>query len=87
MSACVGIYAKLFCETRKLSTDNMYVAVDVNKKEGQKLIDKINITLHVNQKFPEKYIKAVIKVMGSCSVKNQLNPDIKTDVSVAYLNQ
>ena len=87
IGACAGIYAKSFCDVRKLSTDNMYIFVDVELKEGQKLMDKINITLYVNQQFPEKYIKAVIKAMSSCSVKNQLHPDINTNTAVIYLDQ
>lgn len=32
----------------------------------------------------QKYIKAVIKSMDGCAVKNQLNPEIKTNTSVVY---
>ncbi len=87
IGACAGNYAKSFCDVRKLSTDNMYIFVDVSLKEGQKLMEEVTITLHVNQQFPEKYIKAIIKAMDFCSVKNQLHPDIKTNTSVAYLDQ
>ena len=87
LGACAGIYAKSFCDIRKISTDNMYIFVDVAFKDGQKLMDKIDIILHVNQNFPTKYIKAVIKAMNGCAVKNQLHPDIKTNTSVIYLDQ
>ena len=87
IGACAGIYAKTFCDVRKLSTDSMYVFVDVALKEEQKLMEEISITLHVNQQFPEKYIKAITKAMEFCSVKNQLHPDIKTNTAVAYLDQ
>ena len=87
IGACAGIYAKTFCDVRKLSTDSMYVFVDIDLKEEQKLMEEISITLHVNQQFPEKYIKAIIKAMDSCSVKNQLHPDIKTNTAVIYLDQ
>ncbi len=87
IGACAGIYAKSFCDTRKLSTEGMYIFVDVVLKKGQKLMEKISITLHVNQQFPEKYIKSVIKAMDFCAVKNQLHPDIKTNTAVTYLDQ
>jgi putative redox protein len=85
IGACAGIYAKSFCDVRKLNTDNMYILIDISLKEGQKLMENINITLYVNQQFPEKYIKAIIKSMDSCAVKNQLHPDIKSSTAVVYL--
>ncbi len=87
LAACAGIYAKSFCDVRKLSTNNMYISCNVSFKEEQKLMDQVNITLHVNQDFPEKYIKAIIKSMNGCAVKNQLHPDIKIETGVAYLDQ
>jgi len=87
LGACAGIYAKSFCDVRKLSTDSMHLFVDVVFKEGQKLMDLVNITLTVDEHFPEKYIKPVIKAMNGCAVKNQLHPDIKFNTDVVYLNQ
>ena len=86
LAACAGIYAKSFCDTRKLSTSGMHLFLDVVFKKGQKYLDQINITLHVNQAFPEKYIKPIIKTMNGCAVKNQLHPEIKTNTAVSYLN-
>ncbi len=87
LATCAGIYAKSFCDIRKLSTENMCLDMDVKFKKGQKHMDEVNITLHVNQKFPEKYIKPIIKAMNGCAVKNQLKEEIKTNTTVAYLNQ
>ncbi len=85
LAACSGIYAKSFCDFRKIDTEGMHLHLDVSRKEGQKLIEELNITLHVNQQFPEKYIKPIIKVISGCAVKNQLHPDIKTNIAIAYL--
>ncbi len=87
IGACAGIYAKSFCDIRKIPTENMHIFVDVAFIEGQKLMEKLNITLYVNQQFPEKYIKAVIKTMNSCAVKKQLHPDIKTNTAVVYIDR
>lgn len=86
IAACAGIYAKFFCDSRKLDTTGMYLILEPMLKENQKLIEQINITLHVNQQFPEKYIKPIIKTMDGCAVKNQLHPDIKTQTAIAYMN-
>ncbi len=87
LATCAGIYAKSFCDIRKLSTEDMHLTMDVKFKKEQKHMDEVNITLHVNQAFPEKYIKPVIKAMNGCAVKNQLKEEINTNTAVAYLGQ
>ncbi len=85
LGACAGIYAKSFCDTRNLDTETMRLDLSPSFKEGQSHMEKIEITLHVSQAFPEKYIKPIIKAMSGCAVKNQLHPDIETLTQVAYL--
>ena len=87
LASCAGIYAKSFCDTRELNTEGMNLELTPYFKKGQKHMYKIEITLHVNQKFPEKYIKPIIKAMSACAVKNQLNPEIGSDIRVAYLEE
>ncbi len=87
LAACAGIYAKSFCDTRNLSTENMKLFLDVSFKKGQVHMEEISIRLHVDSNFPEKYIKPIIKAMEGCAVKNQLHPDIRTDTSVIYPDQ
>lgn len=86
LSACAGIFAISFCNSRALDSDGMYLLLEVFFKEGQNHMDEIRMTLHVNKQFPEKYIKPIIKAMNGCSVKKQLHPDIKSNISVIYLN-
>lgn len=85
LASCAGIYAKSFCDTRKLDTTGMHLGLDVTFKKGQKHMESINITLYVNQQFPEKYIKPIIKSMDGCAVKNQLTDKIETNTAVEYL--
>ena len=85
IGACAGSYAKSFCDARDLPTTGMKLVLVPSVKNGLPHIEKIQLTLHVNQDFPEKYIKAVIKAMETCTVKKQLHPDILTQIRVAYL--
>jgi len=85
LGACAGIYAKSFCDTRDLDTTGMKLELTPYFKKGLSHMEKIEITLHVNQSFPEKYVKAIIKAMNACAVKNQLHPDIAAETQVAYL--
>lgn len=84
IASCAGIYAVSFCRSRDLDTEKMYLNLEIVIKEGQKIIDEIVLTLHVNKDFPEKYIKPIIKTMNGCAVKGQLHPDIKTSTTVVY---
>ena len=86
LGSCAGIYAKSFCDAREISTRDMRLTLEATFKEGKKQMQGIQIVLYVNQAFPEKYIRAVIKSMDGCAVKNQLHPDIPVDTSVAYLS-
>lgn len=69
LGSCAGIYAKSFCDTRDLPTDRMKLALDAFFKEGQRILERVEITLYVTQAFPEKYIKPVMKSMAGCTVK------------------
>jgi len=86
LAACAGIYAKSFCDTRKIDTDGMKLTQEVFFKKNQKLIDQIKMTLHVNKDFPEKYKNPILKAMNGCAVKNQIHPDIKTQTDVVLEN-
>ncbi|MCP3944171.1 MAG: osmotically inducible protein OsmC [Desulfobacteraceae bacterium] len=85
LGACAGIYAKSFCDARKLSCRGMKLFLSASFKKGKKQMDCIEINLHVDKIFPEKYIKPIIKAMNGCAVKNQLHPDINTQTQVVYL--
>ena len=85
LAACAGFFAKSFCDTRKLDTAGMHLGLDATFKKEQKHMETVSITLYVNQQFPEKYIKSVIKAMDGCAVKNQLSSKINITTAVEYL--
>ena len=86
LAACAGIYAKSFCDTRDLDTAGMTLELTPYFKKDLPHMEKVEITLNVNQAFPEKYIKPIIKAMNGCAVKKQLHPDIQAETRVAYLD-
>lgn len=87
LASCAGIYAKSFCDTRDLDTQGMTLTLTPSFKKGLPHMEKIEMTLHVTQAFPEKYIKPVIKAMNGCAVKKQLHPDIQAETRVVYLEE
>ncbi|AQP98425.1 osmotically inducible protein OsmC [Pseudoalteromonas aliena] len=68
MVLCAGFYARKFCEQRDISTQGMTLTqnnenVDDN---GKKLFA---IEINLPEGFPDKYKKALIAAVNTCTVK------------------
>lgn len=68
MVLCAGFYARKFCEQRDISTQGMTLTqnnenVDDN---GKKLF---SIEINLPDGFPDKYKKALIVAVNTCTVK------------------
>jgi putative redox protein len=86
IGTCAGIYVLGFCEERKIPTEGLSLIEHlVYEKRGDKAsLKKIMLAIIVPPEFPEKYHRALIKVVAQCAVKKTiLNPpefDIRTVV-------
>ena len=69
MGTCAGHYARKFLEQRKLSTEGLRVELTTTKDPERKLLSEISIRLELPADFPEKYKKAIVKAIDSCTVK------------------
>ena len=77
IAACAGYYVLAFCNKRGISTEKAAVVMRTRKNPETKRIEKISIEIQLSPEFPEKYKKAVIKAVDSCSVKAHiLNPPV-----------
>ena len=75
IAACAGIYALEFCQARELPAQDMALTMSYEFDEKNELCEKLNIDLRLPPEFPERYKKAIVRVMGLCSVKKQImNP-------------
>jgi ribosomal protein S12 methylthiotransferase accessory factor len=75
LATCAGYYVLTFCNKRGISTDKAAVVMRTSRSPETKRIEKISIEIQLPPEFPEKYKKAVIKAVDSCSVKiHILNP-------------
>lgn len=77
--ACAGIYAKIFCDVRKLNTDELKVTQETTFNKERKMLETLTLTLQVGADFPEKYEGAILKSMNSCTVKRHLHPDVRVE--------
>jgi len=77
IGTCAGIYVKSFCDSRKISTENIKIVqtAEYDKENGLPVNIKIDIKLPGN--FPEMYKEAVIKTAQLCKVKKTIaNPPV-----------
>lgn len=82
LGTCAGIYVKSFCDQRGIMTDKIRLTQEQNYNPALKMIDQIEIRIHVPSEFPEKYEKAVIHTASLCAVKRHLKDDIEVNVRV-----
>ena len=77
LATCAGYYVLAFCNKREIPTEKAAVVMKTRRNPETKRIEKISIEIQLPPKFPEKYKKAVIKAVDSCSVKAHiLNPPV-----------
>jgi len=88
IGTCAGIYVLSFCQERNIPTEGVSLTQRIEyitTSEGKSVLDTIVLEIHVPQDFPEKYLKALIKVADQCAVKKTiLHPpkfEVKTLVS------
>jgi ribosomal protein S12 methylthiotransferase accessory factor len=82
LGTCAGIYVKSFCDQRGIAADSIRLTQAQNYNPVKKLIDQIEIQIHVPEDFPEKYENAVIQTASLCAVKRHLKDDIEVAVKV-----
>lgn len=82
LGTCAGIYVKSFCDQRGIPAENIRLTQAQKFNPIKKIIDKIEIQIHVPGDFPEKYENAVIQTASLCAVKRHLKDDIHVDVKV-----
>lgn len=83
IGTCTGIYVLRFCQKRNIPTDSLKLVLKTKENEKTGLVEKIDITIHAGEGFPEKYKNAVLKVASLCSVKKHLEnpPSIELNFS------
>jgi len=72
IATCAGIYALEFCRAREVPTEDMTLTLAYETDEKNQVCERLNIDLKLPAGFPEKYRKAVVRVMDLCSVKKHI---------------
>jgi len=72
IAACAGFYAVAFCKERDIPTEKAGLVMRMEKNPETKMIGKISIEIQLPAEFPERYKRAIIKAVDTCTVKNHL---------------
>jgi ribosomal protein S12 methylthiotransferase accessory factor len=72
IAACAGFYVLAFCKERDIPTDKAGVVMRMEKNPETKMIGKISIEIQLPAEFPERYKRAIIKAVDTCTVKAHL---------------
>lgn len=83
IATCSGIFVKLFCDNRELSSEGITIEQDV-EFGPQQSIQKITIDIKVPESFPAKYHDALVRAADQCLVKRtiQTSPIIEVKTVV-----
>jgi ribosomal protein S12 methylthiotransferase accessory factor len=72
LGTCAGHYLLSFCRSRGIDTEGMYVTLNSEFDTEKKRIVKVTIEAHLPPGFPERYQKAAVKAMETCTVKKYI---------------
>lgn len=72
LGTCAGFFALRFCQQRDLPTDGLRLQLTSAINTEAKRLDRVEITMHLPNDFPEKYRSAIIRATDQCAVKKAL---------------
>lgn len=72
LATCAGIYAKRFCDTRKIATEGLGIRVLCDYAEKGFKVEKMTFELTLPEGFPEKYTSAIVRAIDLCTVKKHI---------------
>jgi len=72
IATCAGFYTLAFCRERGIPTEKAGIVVKMEKNQETKLIGRISIEIELPAEFPERYKRAIVKAVDTCTVKAHL---------------
>ena len=85
IATCIGYYILSFCHKREISTDQIEIALRMEKNDDTGLIGNMAFDIQLPADFPTKYRKAITKAADECKVKMHLEnpPSIEITASTS----
>jgi len=80
IGTCAGIYVLVFCQTRKIPTDEIELVQKLEFDEKTHKLTKIGLNILVPESFPEKYRAPLARAAASCAVKKTIANSPEFDI-------
>jgi putative redox protein len=72
IGTCAGIYVLGFCQQRGISTEGLEITQRMDVDPQTRMINKVNLDIHLPCGFPQKYTEAIIRAADQCAVKKHM---------------
>ena len=80
IGTCSGYYVAKFCRSRDIPTEGVRLEMRRILFPESKMIERIEIDVHLPENFPERYRTAVVRAAKQCTVKKHLDQPPAVDV-------
>jgi len=84
LGTCTGYYVLAFCRKRDIQADEIELTMEMVRNEERHLIERIDITVHLPESFPKRYVNACLKSAAQCTVKKHLQDPPAIVITVAH---
>ncbi len=81
LGTCAGVYVFNFCRAREIPTEGIELKTRFHFDPLKELCTAVEIEIQLNDTFPEKYKKAVVRAANLCTVKRHLMDPPEVSVS------
>ena len=72
IGTCAGIYISGFCRQRNIPTDDIRVRQSLQLDPLTRMVEQVNLDIHLPPGFPEQYTSALIRSAELCAVKKHM---------------
>ena len=85
IGSCAGHYVFSFCRSRQIPTEGIRLRQRMHYDQDQHRIARIELIIELNDSFPLKYHKALLRSANLCSVKKHIEqaPEFVTSIALA----
>ena len=85
MGTCTGSYVARFCQSRGIPTEGIRLEQRKVVNPETRMVERVEIEIHLPDDFPARYRDAVLRSAGLCSVKKHLEHPPTVEVRVSSL--
>ncbi len=84
IGTCSGYFIAEFCRARGIPCNELELTQTWTRNAETKLIDRVNLQVHLPPTFPTKYEKALLRAAETCSVHRHLIDPPEVCVTAGY---